>query len=291
MKKLILILISLSQLITGCESTSTDSNIETNYSIAENISYKLDYSQDEYETERCKLDLYIPIEKQKFPVLVWFHGGSLKHGSKDDEMTKALGARFANEGIGVALVNYRLSPTAKYPAYMDDAAASVAWIFNNISSYGGNSNSVFIAGHSAGGYLVYMLALNPGFLAKYNIESTNIAGVIPVSGQTFTHYTVREERGIKDPKETPVIDDASPCYYANANTPPILIIWADGDTPSRIEENHSLINLLKKEENKKIFDKEISDRKHWSLIQKIPESNDPLAKEIIDFINRYKDSQ
>lgn len=31
---------------------------------------------------RCKLDLYLPATGQNFPVLVWFHGGALKSGSK-----------------------------------------------------------------------------------------------------------------------------------------------------------------------------------------------------------------
>ncbi|MBU1012773.1 MAG: carboxylesterase family protein [Bacteroidetes bacterium] len=287
MKKLVLLIWLSVHLIAGCTSQQDDSNLEKQYTFVENISYKSDYFQDEYEEERCKLDLYLPNEKKNFPVMVWFHGGSLKRGSKDDKMTRSVGMKFANEGIAVAVVNYRLSPKAKYPAYINDAAAAVAWVFKNISGYGGNPNSVFIAGHSAGGYQVYMLALNPEFLKKYDVESINIAGVIPVAGQTFTHYTVREERGIEKSEKTPVIDDASPCFLANKNTPPMLIIWADGDTYARIEENKSLINLLNKEGNNNIYSKEILERTHWSLIRKIPKKDDPLAKEIIDFISKY----
>lgn len=286
MKKQILIIATTVLLGINCFSQSRTSGTEIKYEIIKDISYKSDQVQDNYESERCKLDLYIPKAKPDYPVLVWFHGGSLTRCSKDDDFTKALGIKFASEGIGVAIVNYRLSPIAKYPAYIDDAAASVAWVYKNISGYKGNNKKIFIGGHSAGGYLVYMLIMDPSYIEKYDIKSNNIAGVIPVAGQTFTHYTIREEIGIKNPQETPIINEAAPCYHAKKNTPPILVVCADGDSKDRIEENKYFIALLEEIGNKKIIYKEIKDRTHWSMIMKIPNENDPLAKEIINFINK-----
>ena len=36
----------------------------------------------EYRNARCKLDLYVPDRRVKFPTLVWLHGGGLKRGNK-----------------------------------------------------------------------------------------------------------------------------------------------------------------------------------------------------------------
>ena len=36
------------------------------------------------------------------------------------------------QGFAVVTVNYRLSPKAKNPAYIEDAAEAVAWVFKNI---------------------------------------------------------------------------------------------------------------------------------------------------------------
>ena len=45
-----------------------------------NIAYKSGDNLSEYETERCKLDLYLPPGGKNFATLVWFHGGALKAG-------------------------------------------------------------------------------------------------------------------------------------------------------------------------------------------------------------------
>lgn len=260
-----------------CDNQISESETDYNFRVIKDIQYKKDSPASEYEYQRCKLDLYLPEGVENYPVLVWFHGGSLKRGSKDDEMNINLAERFAGEGMAVALVNYRLAPEVVYPAYVDDAAASVAWVINNISEYGGNPESVFIGGHSAGAYQVLMLALAEEFLGQYGKSPHQVAGVIAVSGQTFTHYTVRKERGIKRPERTAVIDDASPCYHAKSDTPPLFFIWADGDTESRIQENKALISLLRKAGNNNIVSREIADRNHWRLIRMVPDEDDPLS--------------
>ena len=48
------------------------------------IAYKTGDRLGEYETQRCKLDLYLPPGGKNFATLVSFHGGGLKGGSKDD---------------------------------------------------------------------------------------------------------------------------------------------------------------------------------------------------------------
>jgi pimeloyl-ACP methyl ester carboxylesterase len=254
--------------------------------VKENIHYKTGDNLEPYEKERCLLDLYLPEKVNGFPIMVWFHGGSLKRLGKDDAATKALAKRFAGEGVGVAVVNYRLSPLAKYPAYIKDAAAAVAWVRENIGRQGGNPEAVFIAGHSAGGYLSLMLALVPEYLQECRVNHMSIAGIISIGGQTFTHYAIREERGMPNPEITPVIDEAAPCFHARRDAPPILAVWADGDSPDRIEENKYLLAIQKMAGHRQMFSREIKNRNHWSLITKITDPGDPLAEEIVSFIKQ-----
>ena len=63
-------------------------------------------------------------------------------------------------------VNYRLSPKAKNPAYIEDAAEAVAWVFKNIEKYGGRKDHIFVSGHSAGGYLSLILAMDKKYMAR-----------------------------------------------------------------------------------------------------------------------------
>ena len=94
--------------------------------------------------------------------------------------------RDREKGIAVIGVNYRLSPRVNAAKAIEDAAAATAWVFKNIKNYGGDENLIFISGHSAGGYLASMVALNKDYLAKYNIDANRLAGIIPFSGHTIT---------------------------------------------------------------------------------------------------------
>ncbi len=146
--------------------------------------YKPDGATD-YERERCTLDLYLPVAGQGFATIVWFHGGGLQNGHKADAIAVGLAKRFSAEGIAVASVDYRLSPQAKFPAYIEDAAAAVAFVRKEISSHGGSDKLVFVSGHSAGGYLTAMIGMDARYLKKHGLETDAIAGYVPVSGQMF----------------------------------------------------------------------------------------------------------
>jgi acetyl esterase/lipase len=246
------------------------------------IAYKTGSKLTEYETQRCKLDLYLPASGRNFATLVWFHGGALKAGSKDGGETPKIARALAGDGIAVASVNYRLSPKATYPAYVEDSAAAVAWVRAHIAEHGGDPAKVFISGHSAGGYLALMLALDARWLQPHGLTPDSFAGYIPVSGQVMTHYTVREERGIG--KETIIADEAAPVHYCRKDTPPMLVLAADHDMAARAEENEYLVATLKGAGNKNVAYQKFSDRTHGSIANNIPKTGDPVRKAILDFI-------
>jgi acetyl esterase/lipase len=207
----------------------------------ENIHYYADTinQSDEYINERCLLDLYYPDNPIGFATVIWFHGGGLRAGSK--EIPHAL----KEKGIAVAGVNYRLFPDVGAPKYIEDAAAAVAWVFKNIERYGGDPSLIFISGHSAGGYLTSMIGLDKKWLAVHRIDADSIAGLIPFSGHTITHFTVREEQGI-DGKQ-PIIDELAPLYHVRPEAPPLLLITGDRELEllGRYEENAYMYRMMK----------------------------------------------
>lgn len=195
--------------------------------------------QDAYINERCVLDIYYPKGAKDYATIVWFHGGGITGGNK--ELPKEL----MNKGYAIVGVNYRLSPKVTAPAYIEDAAAAVAWTFEHIGNYGGSSKLIFVSGHSAGGYLGMMITLDKKYLSKYNIDANKIAGLIPFSGQAVTHFTVRKERGMKDTQ--PVIDEYAPLYFVRSDAPPMLLITGDRELEllGRYEENAYLNRMMK----------------------------------------------
>jgi len=211
------------------------------YTTVNNISYYSDaeIGKDDYIKSQCVLNFYYPKGLKNYPTIVWFHGGGITGGAK--EIPRAL----MDKGFAVIGVGYRLSPKAKAPAYINDAAAAVAWTFKHIAEYGGNPDLIFVSGHSAGGYLGMMLAFDKKYLNKYQIDANKIAGLIPFSGQAITHFTVRAERGMKDTQ--PLIDEYAPLYFVRADAPRTLLITGDREMEllGRYEENAYLLRMLK----------------------------------------------
>ena len=208
------------------------------YVMEEDILYRSGDELTPYMKERCRLDVYYPKGKKEFATVVWFHGGGLSAGNRE------VPGQLKEKGFAVVAVNYRLHPKVKSPAYLEDAAAAVAWTFRNIESYGGATDKIFVAGMSAGGYLTSMLGLDKRWLNAEGIDADDIAGLIPYSGHTVTHFTVRKERGIEGTQ--PVVDDMAPMYHVRKDAPPLLLITGDRELEmlGRYEETAYLWRMM-----------------------------------------------
>ncbi len=216
----------------------TPKTSDHSYTTLENISYRSANVATEYMKERCRLDLYYPKTKKEYSTVVWFHGGGLKGGNR------FIPEQLQEKGIAVVAVNYRLNPKVKSPAYIKDAAAATAWVFKHIEDYGGSADRIFVSGHSAGGYLTSMIGLDKQWLAAHEIDANRIAGLIPYSGHTITHFTVRAERGI--PGTQPILDAMGPLFHIRDDAPPLLLITGDRELEllGRYEENAYLWRMM-----------------------------------------------
>jgi len=244
------------------------------YKTEKDLSYIPDTETDAYRKERCKLDVYYPADRKDFPTIVWFHGGGLEGGNK--HVPKEL----MDRGFAVVAVNYRLSPKAKNPAYIEDAAAAVAWTFNHIGEYGGSKEKIFVSGHSAGGYLSLILAMDKKYMEAYGADADKVAAYLPVSGQTVTHFTIRKERGL--PNGIPIIDEYAPVNRVRKDTPPIVLITGDRnlEMADRWEENALLASVLKNIGNKRVALYELQGFNHGTVLE-------PACYLIINYIREH----
>lgn len=225
MKRFLTLLLALALVTTGISAQTPA------YRTVENAAYR-DAAGDGYIDSLCRLDIYYPTGKTGFPTVVWFHGGGLTGGRR--EIPQAL----RDKGFAVVGVDYRLAPRVKVSECVEDAAAAAAWVVKNIASYGGDPKQIFIAGHSAGGYLTSMIGLDKRWMAPHGIDpDTAFAALIPYSGQVVTHFARRRELGIPDTRI--VVDDMAPLNYVRPDCPPILILSGDRELEmlGRYEEN------------------------------------------------------
>jgi acetyl esterase/lipase len=211
--------------------------------VASNLAYTSDVAlmqADDYQKAQCRLDLRYPTNRTGFATVVWFHGGGLTAGKRHFIDLK-------NPDIAVAAVGYRLSPKGELPCFLEDAAAATAWVLRHIAQYGGDSNKVFVSGHSAGGYLTAMIGMDPKWLAAEGVSNMQLAGLIPVSAQVTTHFHVKKLLGDTGPQYRPLIDEYAPLYHCASNLPPVCLITGDRaiEFKCRVEENELLAASLR----------------------------------------------
>ncbi len=104
------------------------------------------------------MDLYRPDLDADVPVVVWFHDGGWRSGSKDHCPVRWL----VNYGYAVAAVNYRLVPRDTFPAQIHDAKAAVRYVRGRAAEFGLKPDAIAGGGASTGAYLAAMLGTTEG---------------------------------------------------------------------------------------------------------------------------------
>jgi arylformamidase len=102
---------------------------------------------------RQKLDIF-PAAQPGAPVLIYFHGGYWRSGGK--EQNAHFAPLFVKAGATVVVVGYDLAPAVTVTDIVGQTRSAIAWVYKNISKYGGDPVKLYIAGISAGGHLVAM---------------------------------------------------------------------------------------------------------------------------------------
>lgn len=107
------------------------------------------------------------------------------------------------------------------------------------------SNAIGIRDAANACYLASMIGLDKRWLSVHGIDADRIAGLVPLSGQTITHFTIREERNI--PRKQPIIDEYAPLYHIRPDAPPLILMTSDRNLEmlGRYEENAYLMRMMK----------------------------------------------
>ncbi len=227
--------------------------------VKQNVAYRSD--ADIYVQQMCRLDISYEEGASDCPVIVWFHGGGLTSGAKHIPST------LTRDGAVVVAVGYRFVTKVDIAETIDDAAAAVAWVVNNISKYGGDTSKIYLAGHSAGGYLVDMIGLNKKYLEKYGVDANMFAALAPYSGQVITHFAHRSKSGV--PALTPTIDEFAPLFHVRGDAAPMLIISADREQElyGRYEETAYFARMMKLNGHKDITFYELDGFSHNDMAE------------------------
>ena len=186
------------------------------------------------------LDAYLP-EGACRGTLVFFHGGGLEAGSREGLDVPDV-ARLTAAGFAVVKPDYRKYPNARFPDFVEDAAAAVSWAWRNAASWG--CERLFVGGSSAGGYLSQMLCFDGRYLAAQGMSPKDISGWVFDAGQPTVHYNILRERGLSPLAVR--IDEAAPLHFVGPydGLAPMLIFAAEHDMPGRLIQNRLLVDAM-----------------------------------------------
>ena len=115
------------------------------------------------------LDVFTPEKNHatKKPVLVFFYGGGWHDGNK--EKYRFIANTFTDLGYVVVIPDYVKYPTGRFPEFIFDGAKALGWVKNNVGKYGGDTQKIVLAGHSAGAHLGALLSTDQRYLDTVDI--------------------------------------------------------------------------------------------------------------------------
>lgn len=237
---------------------------------------------------RGRLDVYVPTDAAAtHPVVVFFYGGGWDSGERGSYLFVA--EALASRGFVVVIPDYRIYPEVRYPAFVEDAAAAVAWTKREIGRHKGDPNRVFVMGHSAGAHIAAMVAYNERFLASEGLKRSDIRGFIGLAGPyDFTPdepNIVAALSGEGDPS------NAMPTRYVHGGEPPSLLIRGDKDTRVGAMNQDRLEERLRAA-GSRFEDIRYPDMTHSTVVAKLarPLRDDALLDAIADFVKRTSPS-
>lgn len=184
------------------------------------------------------LDLYVPETVERPPVTLYLHGGGWAVGTRGDHAEHRALA-LARRGIAVATADYRLVPSARFPAQLDDARAALRWVRERGPGLGLRVDRVGAWGASAGGHLAALLGTATGDAADR--ADAVVAWAAPTDIIDLARRSGLETRLLSPPREADLLGvteidrtdprarQASPRWRVHPGAAPFLFVHGDRD--------------------------------------------------------------
>ncbi len=262
------------------------------------------YVEGEDAHARHVLDLYLPKDVKNFPVVFFVHGGSWYEGEK--RHGKAIARGLLKHGYGVVSPNYRLVANPfeqangiEFPAFVEDAAAALAWTSKNIASHGGNPKQIFLMGHSAGGHIASLLAADPSWLAKHDLKRADvIRGLVGISGAYVIPKVDDEDPQLRSmalmmsyafPQDGETREKANPIGHVDFDTPPTLLLYAEREM---FQLDKATVAMDRKLAEYGVLRqvKKIAERNHITILGRFGWRTDKAAEHVVEFLKAVREN-
>jgi len=239
-----------------------------------------------------QLDLYLPKYVDKFPVVIFVHGGYWRSGDRDYYQTFTgihgnIGTTLARQGIGTAVISYKLYPEAGIDEQISDVELASKWVIENISKYGGDARNIFIVGHSAGGHLASMVGLDPKISGKLNgiIAMSSIFSIEDMARDNDDEFNkdISYKMFGNDPRNW---KKYSPVTYYTPSSPAMMILLAEKDFDYMLKQVPMYADKIKNLNPNSEY-VSIPHYIHSDMVAKFGKKDDLVAPIVTSFIKRH----
>ena len=226
------------------------------------------------------------------PVLIFVHGGGFTAGARklgaDSPFYDNVGVWAVRHGLIGVTMTYRLAPQSRWPAAAQDIGAAVEWVHRNIAAMGGDSNRIFLLGHSAGATHVASYVSHSQFWegAHLNIRGAIIAsgsfdvtvGQVPADEQSFVDregaYFIQDPSRLAEQSSIPgLLSSPVPLLIVNAEFDPAYFLRRTAALKTAFEGSHRDARFVL-----------LSAESHMSEIFSVNSEDESLSREIDHFI-------
>ena len=220
---------------------------------------------------------------------MFFCGGNWQRGAKEDYLFVA--EAFASRGYITAIPDYRLYPDVRFPALLEDAAASVDWLRNRSDREATRGKPIYLVGHSAGAYIAAMLALDPrGLAVSGNGVCDTVAAAVGLAGPCdflpLKSETLKDIFGPRRDRAT-----TQPIHYADRkNAPPMLLISGETDRKVR-PRNSKRIAARLRETGGRADIRLCDDTGHVGLVAKPLRGLAPTLDDTDQFLRKHRSAK
>ncbi|WP_437200753.1 alpha/beta hydrolase fold domain-containing protein [Planctomicrobium sp. SH664] len=251
------------------------------------------------DSKTLSLDLLLPENVVKPPLVIFIHGGSWSQMTRKQNIVPWL----ADHGFAVASIDYRLVPEAVFPSQVHDCKAAVRWLRAHAEEYGFDATRIGVAGESAGGHLAVMLGVTgdikelEGSVGGNLNMSSRVQAIVDYYGPT--DFILRSEN---QPEKTekpgspvhlllggPVKQNeglaryASPAFHVTDNDAPLLIFHGDEDNKVLLDQSLRIVDEYRKA-NLEVTLEVVKGGRHGSKTDE-PYSTPVNRQKVVDFLN------
>lgn len=174
--------------------------------------------------QALEADVYQPQGTGPFPGVLLVHGGGWVGGKRQDMDT--LAGQIARRGYVVVNISYRLAPTHRHPAQLQDLRAALDWMQAEAPRLQLDPKRIGAWGYSAGAHLVALL----GTGADAARVQAVVAGGLPADLRTYPRSPlIRKLMGTERDADLAGWSGASPLPQVDAGTAPFFLYHGTWD--------------------------------------------------------------